>query len=430
MRTRKIRFAIAGFSALIAALLSPINSAHAAFQSSGLIANWTGASLSGSPTTWVDSVNSNTLNLANTTYNSANGGTLAFNGSSSGAVASASITSFTSSTTSMFFWINVSDLSATRIIQETARSPSTTVNEEQFQVSQTTGKLYYWDYNGTSYGFQSTSTGAITTNQWYYVGFVKKQNSPTNATITFYINGQNAGSDTTSNSVALGLSSYVLGYDYRDLNSYFKGKFGQATIWSTELSATDVANNYSATTGNYFSPSITSSSASQSVFATQAITSVIETNTGGLASYSIAPALPAGLAIDPNTGTISGSPNGPSPTTSYTITATNAAGTSTASFSLTVTQAGVVLTAPSTVTFRQSATIQATPNGSGTVVFYANGKRIPTCQRVASSGSMVTCTWKASLHGLNKVYASFNISGITGQSNVLNVIANSRSNTR
>lgn len=52
--------------------------------------------------------------------------------------------------------------------------------------------------------------------------------------------------------------------------------------------------------------------------------------------YTISPSLPAGLSINPTTGTISGTPMVSSPTTSYTITATNDCGTTTQNVSITV----------------------------------------------------------------------------------------------
>lgn len=46
------------------------------------------------------------------------------------------------------------------------------------------------------------------------------------------------------------------------------------------------------------------------------------TNFTSAVTYSVGPALPAGLTLDPQTGVISGTPTGASPATTYTITAT------------------------------------------------------------------------------------------------------------
>jgi len=54
-------------------------------------------------------------------------------------------------------------------------------------------------------------------------------------------------------------------------------------------------------------------------------------------SYSISPTLPAGLVFDTKTGMISGTPMVTSPSTNYTITATNPSGTSTAIITISIT---------------------------------------------------------------------------------------------
>lgn len=68
-----------------------------------------------------------------------------------------------------------------------------------------------------------------------------------------------------------------------------------------------------------------------------AITPNTPTNSGGaVASYSIAPALPAGLAFDTTTGVISGSPSATAASATYTITAMNAHGQTSADITLEV----------------------------------------------------------------------------------------------
>lgn len=56
----------------------------------------------------------------------------------------------------------------------------------------------------------------------------------------------------------------------------------------------------------------------------------------GAPRFSVSPALPAGLGLDPSTGAITGSPAADVPTTAYTVTVTDSAGTSSATLSLTV----------------------------------------------------------------------------------------------
>ena len=68
------------------------------------------------------------------------------------------------------------------------------------------------------------------------------------------------------------------------------------------------------------------------------------TQTGGaVVSWSVSPALPAGLTISQKNGRISGIPTIASPTTTYTVTATNSGGQATASFEMTVSTPKLIL---------------------------------------------------------------------------------------
>ncbi|MEI7508721.1 MAG: Ig domain-containing protein [Flavobacterium sp.] len=64
---------------------------------------------------------------------------------------------------------------------------------------------------------------------------------------------------------------------------------------------------------------------------------------GNVTTYSVAPALPTGLSLNPTTGIISGTPTTLSTATSYTITATNSYGTATTTISITVSTAPLYL---------------------------------------------------------------------------------------
>jgi trimeric autotransporter adhesin len=80
------------------------------------------------------------------------------------------------------------------------------------------------------------------------------------------------------------------------------------------------------------------------------------TGAGGTAplSYSVAPALPAGLSLSSSTGTISGTPTAASAMTTYTVTVTDASSaTATATFILTVNKTTPAITwaAPAAITY-------------------------------------------------------------------------------
>ena len=93
----------------------------------------------------------------------------------------------------------------------------------------------------------------------------------------------------------------------------------------------------------YGSPVISISvGANQSITLGSAITTTVVTNTGGsVSSFGISPALPAGLALDPATGAISGTPVALLTSSGFTLTATGTySGTSTATFTLEVISVG------------------------------------------------------------------------------------------
>lgn len=90
-------------------------------------------------------------------------------------------------------------------------------------------------------------------------------------------------------------------------------------------------------------------------------------NQGGQSTYSISPALPAGLTLDPATGVISGTPTALLPTTTFTLTATNGSGSSSITFTLTVEKRAqsIVVTPVASVTYGDpdfAVTASATSN--------------------------------------------------------------------
>ena len=112
------------------------------------------------------------------------------------------------------------------------------------------------------------------------------------------------------------------------------------------------------------------------------ITSLTPTNTGGAATgYSVSPSLPAGLSIDPITGIISGTPTTASSATAYSITATNAQGSSTFSLTIAVNPASSVISySPAIFALSQNTYgTTATPtNTGGTILSWSSSPALPT----------------------------------------------------
>jgi hypothetical protein len=114
----------------------------------------------------------------------------------------------------------------------------------------------------------------------------------------------------------------------------------------------------------------------------QAIIADTPTVIGTVTTFSVSPALPAGLSLNPTTGTISGTPTAVTPQATYTVTAANSAGSATATVQITVNAAVV---APSNLVYPQTgitatagqAIIADTPTVIGTVTTFSVSPALP-----------------------------------------------------
>ena len=114
-----------------------------------------------------------------------------------------------------------------------------------------------------------------------------------------------------------------------------------------------------------------------------------------------------------SSGNISGTPSSVQSSTSYTITATNPAGTSTSTFNLTVliNSTTATFTNISLAYYRQPTSIVVTVTGAtGKVTFKHEGKNIAGCIKVSTvtaSTITATCNWKPSVKKYVSLTATF-----------------------
>ncbi|WGK94385.1 MULTISPECIES: putative Ig domain-containing protein [Flavobacterium] len=130
-----------------------------------------------------------------------------------------------------------------------------------------------------------------------------------------------------------------------------------------------------------------------------AITAIAAPTNGGgaVVSYSVSPALPAGLSLNTATGAITGTPTAVTASATYTITATNTGGSTTATINITVKDI-----APSALTYTGSpftytkgtaiTAIAAPTNGGGTVVSYAVSPALPAGLSLNTATGAITGT--------------------------------------
>jgi hypothetical protein len=124
------------------------------------------------------------------------------------------------------------------------------------------------------------------------------------------------------------------------------------------------------------------------------ITALAPAVTGSVASYSVTPALPAGLSLSTATGQITGTPTTAAASASYTITATNSGGSATFGISITVVPA-----APSALSYPQSVTLRVnaamtplSPTVTGTVTSYTVTPALPAGVAIDPASGIISGT--------------------------------------
>jgi PKD repeat protein len=130
---------------------------------------------------------------------------------------------------------------------------------------------------------------------------------------------------------------------------------------------------------------------------TQITTNSPTSSGGAVASYSVAPGLPTGLTLSPTTGVITGTPTVAQAATPYTVTATNAAGSTTATLSITITSS---LAPPSNLSYKNNpltctANTAITPDTAvvtGTVDSFTVAPTLPAGLSIVKPTGIITGT--------------------------------------
>lgn len=148
------------------------------------------------------------------------------------------------------------------------------------------------------------------------------------------------------------------------------------------------------------------------------ITPLTPSVTGTVTSYSVSPALPAGLSLSTTTGVISGTPTTATAKASYTIKASNAMGSTTAVVSILVanaaTSAPYDLKYPTPPTFVvHTAITPLTPSVVGTVTSYSVSPALPAGLTLNTSSGVISGVPTSVTAAANYTVRASNAAGYT-----------------
>jgi hypothetical protein len=219
------------------------------------------ASYIGSGNTWNDlSGNGSHVTLTNTAYNSANGGSIVFNGTSSYANFNANIGSTNTVTVEM--WVKTNSLANGMYF-----------GFNKYDAFVNSGSIGFNTGNGDQYGMKSSRVIELgIEGAWKHLVFVMYAGSKTNNKI--YVNGESQtleqvlGSFSNANAVFNNGSGRISSWRY-DLTWIMNLNIASFKIYNRELTAQEITNNFNATSTRFYaekdglSPTTASSSAYQ-----------------------------------------------------------------------------------------------------------------------------------------------------------------------
>jgi uncharacterized repeat protein (TIGR01451 family) len=148
----------------------------------------------------------------------------------------------------------------------------------------------------------------------------------------------------------------------------------------------------------------------------QSITSDVPSSSGGaVLSWSIAPALPAGLRLDPTSGVLSGTPSAIAATAGYVVTATNSGGATTATLTITVNDAPPQALAysrnPAIYTQGQPIADNIPGHIGGTVISYTVSPALPAGLSLGATSGLISGTPTTVTSATNYVITATNSGG-------------------
>jgi len=281
-----------------------------------------------------------------------------------------------------------------------------------------TSVTYTINLSETSSGFGGTSAdniqltwsgGTPTGVTWSFTSATEAISSGTTTTPSFTPSGSNSTiTFTVTTTGAMPAGAYDFTLTVTDHNT-----FGTPTWTSSGLNLLVGGG----------SPTISYAGSPYTYYTGSTITSLTPAVTNSPTSYSISPALPAGLSFDTGTGIISGTPTATSGATTYTVTATNASGSGNTTISITVLAATISYTG-SPFTYLTGVAISAlTPTVTGSPASYSISPALSAGLSFDTSTGILSGTPTATAGATDYTITANYASGVTA-STVINITVN------
>ena len=209
----------------------------------GLVLNLDAAntkSYPGTGTTWSNlATTSNNATLTNgPTFNSANGGSIVFDGTND--YVSTALTSTNSFTWNVWYKTNTVSNGFRNIISIRTNSYILMLLDDD------TNNMGFWASDTLTSG-PSLNMGPISTNTWYFATFVREGNNITNGYKT-YMNGSFRGNSNTG--IWSSADPIIIG-GRTDATQFLNGNIANVSIYNRALSASEVLQNYNATKSRF-----------------------------------------------------------------------------------------------------------------------------------------------------------------------------------
>jgi len=165
---------------------------------------------------------------------------------------------------------------------------------------------------------------------------------------------------------------------------------GDVSTWAG--SGTQGSDDGTSAAASFYKPTGIAVDASGNLYVADSVNNKIR-KIDGAGGYSVTPQLPAGLNIDPATGTISGTPTTVTPETTYTVTAYNSYGTSTAVIAIVIGEKSTI-SYPTSQTYRVGTIItEVTPTWTGSqLINYSITPSLPTGLSLNSTTGTISGT--------------------------------------